>query len=209
MKRIFLATIFTLIALSAYGQTQTTASGISPCTLKLAQSPAVRGVKLGMKIEDVLTMFPGSAEKDQIKSVIENVDGYPSFGVTTVYVNPWEYSTRDRFAGIADFSFVVLDDRVVKYRVEYAQPPHGPSWRNVSDFVAKLVDSFQLPPTMNWDEDQNVPSQRRLKCDEFQLEASSVNQQGSLTVSTLDPASKKQQERRAAFDEKLRREFKP
>lgn len=210
MKRMFLtATIFALAVLPDYSQAQTTSSGMSPCKLAVGQAPAIRGVKLGMKIEDVLAMFPGSAEKDQIKSEIGNIDGYPKFGLTSIYITPWEYSTKDRFAGIDDFRLVVLDARVVKYQVEYASPPNAPSWRNVSDFINKLADSFKLPPAINWDEDQNTPYQRKLRCDGFQLEASNLNLRGTLTVSTPESASKKQQERRAAFEENLRREFKP
>lgn len=210
MKRIFLtATIFALGVLPAYSQAQTTSPGTSPCKLAVGQAPAIRGVKLGMKIEDVLAMFPGSAEKDQIKSAIGEVEGYPNFGVASIYINPWEYSTKDRFAGIADFQFVVLDARVVKYQVEYASPPKAPSWRNVSDFINKLADSFKLPPATNWEEEQSTPYLRKLRCDGFQMEASNLNLRGTLTVSTPESASKKQQERRAAFEENLRREFKP
>lgn len=59
MKRIFLAAIYTLFALAAYGQAQTTPPGMSPCTLAAAKAPAIRGVKLGMKIDDVLALFSG------------------------------------------------------------------------------------------------------------------------------------------------------
>lgn len=209
MKLILTATIFALAVLPAYSQSQTTSPGISPCKLAVEQAPAIRGVKLGMRIQDVLVMFPGSAEKDQIKSAIVDVAGYPNFGVTNIYINPWEYSTKDRFAGIADFQLVVLDARVVKYQVEYASPPNAPSWRNVSDFINKLADSFKLPLATSWDEEQSTPYLRKLRCDGFQLEASNLNLRGTLTVSTPESASKKQQERRAAFEENLRREFKP
>ena len=206
MKRTFLAAICTLIALSAYGQTQTTASGVSPCTLNLAQSPAVRGVKLGMNVDDLLQLFPASTA---IRSSIATADGYPHFGSVEVFINPSEYSTRDRFMGIQDFRLVLLDGRVTRYQVEYQQFPFGPTWRKVSDFVTRLAESFKLPSATNWDEDQNTPSQRRLRCDGFQIVASNLNLQGQLTVSTLEPAYKKVQERQAALDEKLRSEFRP
>lgn len=209
MKRIVLVAIFTLTAASTYGQTQTTSPAISPCTIAAAKAPAIRGVKLGMKINDVLALFPGSAEKDEIKSAIAKADGYPNFGTASFYVNPGEYSTKDRFAGISDFSFMLLDGQVIQYEVEYQSPPDGPTWRRVDDWVAKLSDSFGLPPVTDWAVDQNIPSRKSLKCDGFQLQASNVNLRGSLRVSTFDPPYKRQQERRAAFEEKMRREFKP
>ena len=210
MKRIFLtAAIFALAVLPAYGQTQTTPPGKSPCTLAAARAPAIRGVKLGMKIDDVLALFPGSAEKDEIKSVIAKADGYPNFGIVSIFVGPGEYSTKDRFAGIAAFRFVFFDGRVNQYEVEYESPPGGPAWRRVDDWVTKLVDAFGLPAVTDWTVDQDIPSRKSLKCDGFQLQASNLNFRGNLTVSTLDPPYKKQQERQAAFEEKMRREFKP
>jgi len=209
MKRIFLAGIYTIIATSAYGQTQTTPPAISPCTLAAAKAPAIRGVKLGMKIDDVLVLFPGSAENDEIKSAIAKADGYPNFGIVNIFVGPREYSTKDRFAGIADFRFVFFDGRVDQYEVEYESPPNGPAWRRVDDWVTKLVDAFGLPAATDWTVDQNISSRKSLKCDGFQLQASNLNFRGNLRVSTLDPPYKKQQERRAAYEEKLRREFKP
>ena len=209
MKRIFPAAIYALIAISAYGQTQTTPPGVSPCTLAAAKAPAVRGVKLGMKIDDVLALFPGSAEQDGIKSSIGKADGYPNFGVVGISVNPSQYSTKDRFAGIAGFNFLFLDGRLAQYEVEYLYSPVGPTWPRVDDFIVKIAEAFQLPPAGTWAVDQNITAWKTLKCDGFQLQASNLNGNGSLTVSTTDQPFKTQQNRRAAFEEKARREFKP
>jgi hypothetical protein len=206
MKRIFLAAICTLTALSAYGQAQTAPPAISPCTLNIAKAPAIRGVKLGMKTDEVLALFPGSAENDGIKSSIRKPDDYPNCGVVGITVFPSQYSTKDRFAGIGDFSFLFLDGRIAEYRVAYQGPPSGPTWYRVDDFIAKLADTFGLPPASDWTADQNLSSRKTLKCDGFQLQAVGS---GSLTVSTPEPPYKKQWERRAAYEEKLRRDFKP
>lgn len=206
MKLIFLIAIGALTAVSTYGQTQSAPPVISPCTLKVAQAPAVRGVKLGMKIEEVLALFPGSSEKDEIKSKIVNVDGYPNFGVTEISIFPQDYSTRDRFAGISGFYFVFLDGRIAQNQVGYQSPP---TWQRVDDFVAKLSDSFKLQPVTNWETDKNRPGAKILKCDGFQLEARVSGNGAGLTVSTSVLPYEKRQERWKAFDEKARREFKP
>jgi len=208
MRPILLAAICALTAVSAHSQTQTSPPVITPCTLNVAQAPVIRGVKLGMKIAEVLALFPGSAEKDEIKSKIVNVDGYPNFGVTEIFINPQDYSTRDRFAGVSSFYFVFLDGRVVQNQVGYQSPP---TWQRVDDFVAKLSDSFKLQPVTNWQTDKNRPGAKILKCDGFQLEARVSNGGGGagLTVSTSVPPYEKRQERWKAFDEKARREFKP
>lgn len=210
MKRIVLiAAVYSLTALSSYSQTPTTPPVISPCRLTVGQAPVIRDVKLGMKAEDLLALFPGSAERSDIKLLIGEADTYPNFGVVNIFVNPRDYTTRDRFTGIANFRLVLLDGRVTQYEVEYHSAPIGPTWHRVDDFIAKVADSFGLPAATDWVGNQDNSSQKNLKCNGFQLQASNMNFRGSLIVSTLDPPSKMQRERRAAFEEKVRREFKP
>jgi hypothetical protein len=206
MKRIICAVTFLLTAIPIYGQTAST--GITPCTLPVAKAPAVRGVKLGMNTDELLVLFP-SANNDQIRSAIGRAEGYPSFGLVNINVDPRDYSTKDRFAGIEDFRFRFLDGRVVQYVVEYQPPPSAPVWRRVDDWISRLADSFGLPPATDWVVDQADSSWKGIKCDGFQLKASNMNLRGSLAVSTLDPPYQKQRERQAAFEEKLRRDFRP
>jgi hypothetical protein len=202
MKRIFLATICTLSALSAYGQTQTAAPTISPCTLKVAQAPAVRGVKLGMKIEEVLALFPGSSETEWIKRSIAKPDGDPNFGVVGFAISPSLYANKERFNGIDSFSFMFLDGRMVQYDVEYGPP----AWPRLDDFIAKVTDAFRLPPVEN--RTGNL-GRKSLNCEEFHVNVSSRDGRAILTAATNDEPAKIRMERRVASEEKARREFKP
>lgn len=204
MKRIFLlAGVISLTMFCTYGQTQNPQPSNSACSLTVAQSPAIRGVKLGMKLEDLVALFPGSIDPER------KVDGFPNFGVIDMQIMPANYSTRDRYRGIGGYFLVSLDGRIVSYKVEYHSAPGGPIWHRVNDFIAKMAEAFHLPPATNWTEDQNVMYLKTLKCDGFKLEASIMNSRGSLTVSSFDIPRKAQQQRREAFEEKIRREFKP
>jgi len=203
MKRILSATIIILAAVTIYGQTP------APCTLKLAEAPMVRGVKLGMKTEEMLALFPGSSDQDDIKSMISKPEGYPHFGVTGFSINPGMYSTKERFTGIAGYVFSVVDGRVSQYEVQYLLPPAGPKWTRPEDFVTKIADAFKLPPVANWTTDLNIRQWKTLKCEGFQLKASTMNFGGSLTVSTSEAPATIQQQRQAAFEEGIRRDFKP
>lgn len=210
MKRILLATaILALTALSANSQTKTPAPVTQACKLAVAQAPAIRGVKLGMKVNEVLGLFPGSAENNDIRSALALAEGFPNFGMASVFVFPREYTTRDRFAGISNFRFTFADGRLYQYEVEYEPPPGAPVWRHVDDWVGKLADTFGLPAAMDWAVDKNISSRKSLKCEGFQMEVSNLNFRGNLVVATLDTPLQKQRERRAAYEDKLRREFKP
>jgi len=102
-----------------------------------------------------------------------------------------------------------VDGRVSQYEVQYLPPPTGPKWTRPDDFVTKIADAFKLPPVVNWTTDPNIASWKILKCDGFQLKASTMNFRGSLTVSTIEAPWTIQQQRQAAFEENIRRDFKP
>jgi hypothetical protein len=204
MKRLFsVMAAFVLMTVSTYSQAQT------PCSLKVAQSPAVRGVKLGMKTADVLALFPGSADQDDIRNALSRVQGYPAFGVISINLSPSRYATKERFTGIVNYNFVFVDDRLAEYQVQYVPPPLGPRWQRPDDFVSRIVQAYELPPPANWTTDPNVSAWRILKCDGFQLKASTMNFQGALTVATTETPWMTQRKREAEFEENIRRQFKP
>jgi hypothetical protein len=207
MKSIFAATVLLLVAVS--GSSQTPTDQPKPCSLKLPQSPSVRGVKLGMKAEDVLALFPGSADRDDIRNVLSQGDGYPHFGVVGIQIGPSQYSTKARFEGIASYSFLLVDGRVGEYQVQYTPPPYGPKWPRADAFIAKLAEAYELPPPANWTTDPNLTALKTIKCDGFELKVSTLNFQGVLTVGFTETPWTTQQQRRAAFEEKIRRGFKP
>jgi hypothetical protein len=206
MKTLFALTIFLAATSLVYGQSAPTQP--SQCSLKLAQSPSVRGIKLGVTAEDLLALFPGRASEYGAMSVSQ-ADNFPHFGVIGFDIVPSRYSTKERFAGIGYFNFVILDGRVAQFEVHYQGPPNGATWRNIDDFIAKIADAFQVPAAKNWTANQSIPSTKELKCDGFQMRASNVNLHGSLTVATVDAPFKVQKERLAAFEEKARRDFRP
>lgn len=203
MKQSWSATIMILAAFSTYSQTP------MPCTLKPAHAPTVRGVALGMKTEEVLGLFPGSADEDGIKTALSKPEGYPHFGVVGISISPGRYSSKERFTGIAGYNFLLVDGRVGEYQVTYVPPPNGPKWTRPDDFINKIADAYKLPAAVNWTADPNIGFWKTLRCDGFQVKASTMNFQGSLTVSNMDAPWTMQQQRIAAFEENIRRNFKP
>lgn len=210
MKRILtLAAVVMMTALSAYSQTEVAKVSTLACTLKTSQAPAVRGIKLGMSAEELLALFPGSAAEDGVKLAVSKADNYPHFGVVGMDIVPSRYSTKERYAGIGYFNFVILDGRVAQYQVHYLPAPQGPTWRNIDDFIAKIAEAFQVPAAQYWTGHEYNPGTKDLKCDGFQLRASNVNLKGSLTLATVDAPFKVQKDRLAAFEAKARRDFRP
>ena len=206
MKQILLLATLVSLSVSANAQTTTTANVNPACQLALNQSPAIRGIKLGLKLDDVLRVFPGAEQNEWVKQALQQKSSYPNLGVMQFSVYPPGYATKDQFRGINQFYFTFIDDRLAEYSVVYAAPPSGPAWPRVDDWVNKIAGSFNLPELESWSTEQG---DRTLKCRDFQVRASNQNLVGNLKISTFDLPYKEQQARRAAFDEKLRRDFKP
>ena len=203
MRQILLAASFLLLTISLNLQT---ASAQQPCTLKLSQSPSMRGVKLGMTVDQLLSLFPGSSDNAEIKQRLSASEGYPDFGDVSFYLAPSRYATGDHFAGVAEFYISSFDGRVVGVRVQYLNFPTGARWRRVDDLVEKFADSFHLPGPKDWE--ANGADTRQLKCDGFETAVWAAGDSSSISLFDRSWVQTKQA-RSAAFEEQKRREFKP
>ena len=207
MKDVFAVTVLLAVAVCCYSQPPAPQS--TKCSVEPAQSPVIRGIKLGMKLDDVLALFPGSREDQYIKNEIANVGFYsgmktlPRFGVVNFGVLPAKYSTKNRFAGIETFYFTFLDDHLVNYQVEYRQPP----WPRVDEFIEKIAGAFNLPPADKWSTEN--PVRKNLACDGFTVQAYTQDGRANLIIKTGDDPIAIQRERRAAAEAQARREFRP
>src|ERR1700756_3299974 len=131
MKQILLMVALLLMAsLSSLGQSSTSPAP-APCTLTLAQAPAIRGVKLGMTVDEFLSLFPGSNDNVQVKQALSEADGYPRFGQAGFGISPASYPTKDRFEGISTYIVQSFDGRIMQFGVYYEQFPKGARWTHV------------------------------------------------------------------------------
>jgi hypothetical protein len=91
----------------------------SKCSLTAAQAPAIRGIKLGMSAEEIVSIFPGSSQRPEIKMALESSEGYPNYGVARLYFQLPTYPTvaKGRFAGIDGISVTLFDGRVAELQV--------------------------------------------------------------------------------------------
>ena len=202
MKYILSMTVFiAAAAISTFGQAA--APQASQCALKMAQAPAIRGIKLGMRIDEVLAMFPGTREDENIRIATSDNQSYPRFGVINFGVAPSAYASKERFAGIGSLYFTFVDGGMVKYEVEYARPP----WPRLDDFINKIAAAFQLPQADKWIAEN--PNRRNLICDGFRMQATTHDSRGFLIVIRGDDPYKIQRDRRAAAEEEERRDFRP
>ena len=205
MKHILLSASLLLMAVSTYGQTNSPSS--QPCTLKLSQAPAVRGVKLGMAVDELLSLFPGNSDNAGIKQALSAAEGYSHFGEATFYIHPSLGANKERYSGIAAYFLRSFDGRLVSIEVQYESFPAGARWKSADDLIPRFSDSFHLPGPGDWaPELGNL--RKRLKCDGFEIVVTTDGDRGSIAFINRSWVQT-QMERLAAFEDAKRREFEP
>src|SRR5882724_2507551 len=95
MKQLLLVALILGAVSSAFAQTANTSTG--ECKLTQAQAPAIRGIRLGMSVDQVLAQIPGSeADSDLLARLSRDY-----FGSRSAFVKPGSYVTsKEKFAGI-------------------------------------------------------------------------------------------------------------
>ena len=204
MRHLLVSVVFLFLTISLQGQTA--GMPTPPCRLKTSQAPAVRGVKLDMTADELVSLFPGLDDRLNLKQRLSQAEGYSSFGYFVFNIDPASYSTKDKFAGIALYGVQLFDRRVVTLYVYYPTFPSGARWQNIDDLVQRFADSLHLPHAQDWTYESST--QKRLMCDGFVIV---VNSDNDRAVITFDDARwvQRQKERLTAFEEQKRREFKP
>ena len=209
MRTLLLIAVTLVLSAAAFGQTPAPQAAPQPCTLRIDRAPVVRGVKLGMSVDDLLALFPGSAEKVGIQETLKKSKEYPNFGVFGLSLMPREYPTKDRFEGIRTLEVQFVDGAITDFRVNYYFPPQGPSWPRLDDFITKVAAAYRLPPATDWTREQYQVAEKSLKCDGFRVDASNLNLAGSMAVSRPERAFTTRSARQEEFEEKVRQSFKP
>ena len=195
ISAIFIAVLGTLTLIQAQ---QTPPVG--KCSLTLAQAPTIRDVRLGMSLEEVLKMFPGSSDDPYVRAQLSTAD--QRFGMVGFSI-PTNLLPRPKFAGVDSVSVTFLDNRLSEYAFTYA----GIEWKNVDEFISRFSEAFNLPGPDTW-EGSNLPFSKKLHCQGFEMWAS-ANAGGSWIRIRIPEAQKIISDREEAQKEKARKEFKP
>lgn len=197
MKSVFVLMILAVVTSSALGQTPTE----QKCSLTLAQSPVIRGLKLGMDMDEVLRQFPGRSEDPYVRSALLSADS--QFGLVKFHAPTYQYKSEKRFEGISQFDFEFLDKRLTSLSVQY----QGPEWNNVDEFVSKVAEPFNLPSASYWTP-TNGSHGKTLKCAGFEVWVFVGG--GSSSLQVRNPAAEQiRRDRQTEAKERARKEFKP
>lgn len=202
MKYPFVLTLVTCFALLAGSQTPTATAPVSRCSLKREQAPEIRGIRLGMPAEQLLTLFPEDVNRNKITNAISQSKIGDNHGVSAFDLVPDRRAPNPRMTGVSYITVRVLDERVTSFHIEY----FGPEWKTIQQFVAKLSEGLRLPNS-SW---ESADTSSQLNCDGFKIEAHALKGTATSLVHVVDTSVPQIVEaRREAAREKVRQAFKP
>lgn len=219
MKSAFLLLLIITATPLGFGQTSNPSESVSVCNLTSAQLPAIRGLKLGMPLNEVLALFPGAGDDDNVKHQLSNAKGSllsgfapgnDGYGLASLQIHLPSYSSNPKFTGIGNIHFRFFDDKLISLSLAYSKT----IWNNADEFVAKLAEAYKLPSASAWLPKRETS--RELRCKDFSVNIHAAV--GSLSESSLsltqlesgwDDIRRRQQERRTAAIVQAQRDFKP
>ena len=164
------------------------------CQLSMAGAPNIKELKLGMTPDEVLVLFPGSKDDDEVR---QHLSQPPSqFGVSDFIIRPEKFGSKDKFKDVTQITFNLLDGRVSAFTVGF----NGPEYAQVDQFVAKFIEGTNLPPVDQWQGYEGMENQlKMLACKDFEVRVFIGGEGGKLNyvlMRDLD-AERKLKERRA------------
>jgi len=200
MKKALLVA-FMLGLVSAAGAQTSNISGTGECKLTQAKAPALRGIRLGMSVDQVLAQIPGSeADSDLLARLSRD-----RFGSRNANVLPGRYvASREKFAGIEGLNLTFLDGRLVSFLINY----EGTEWSNREQFAARVAEALNLPGVGAWKPRSGVLA---VACEGFEISVQTSWPNGAqiaIKDTTVD-VSKVVHDREEVPKEKARRAFKP
>lgn len=134
------------------------------CEIAFDEIPAFKGLKIGMSIDEVLAAFPGAREDAELRSQFSQPSG--PYGTSGFVIMPAKYQNKEKFAGITQIAFSLLDGRISGFTLNYG----GPEYPHVDKFVEKFVDGTNLPAADQWEAYPGLDTQMKtLTCKGFEI----------------------------------------
>jgi hypothetical protein len=101
-----------------------------PCTLDIAQSPAVGGFRLGMTLDEAQARFPNNP-----------IPAPDEFGVQTLHLRGINAPAGSALEGANNITIEFVDGRLSYIRVSY---PATDKWQSMDEFVARIAERLNI-----------------------------------------------------------------
>ena len=137
------------------------------CSVTVEKSPSIRGLRLGVKLDELLTSFPTYAEDTQVQHSLKS--RLPSELLHLTFHRNNKTFKEPIFEGVWSFSFTLMDDIVIGISVSFlGSSEQSPMALPVDELANQLIEKFGLPSLSSWQVGQEK-GQRILGCQGFEL----------------------------------------
>ena len=137
------------------------------CNLPVEKAPSIRGLRLGLKLDELLTSFPAYAEDPQVQHSLKSRS--PSELLHLTFNRNNKTFKEPMFEGVWSFSFTLMDDIVIGVNVSFlGSSEQSPMALPVDELANQLIERFNLPSLNFWQIGQDK-WQRMLGCQGFEL----------------------------------------
>ncbi len=199
MKRTVMSFFALALALTpTYAQVPSQPPAQSDCML------TVRGIRLGMNLQQLLALFPASSKRKETRDVIERAKAAASNETVYMAFDPVSDGSNEQFGGVDSVLVGVYKGQVVDFTISYV----GPTWRTIDEWVNKLAETFGLPNAKRWAAGPSENPNLMLRCKAVMIEAGIQGGGGSIRVRDME-YNKEMEKRKETGEEKKRRDFKP
>jgi len=138
--------------------------GGQKCELRLAQSPALRGFRLGMTMGEISSRFPRYEITEADSCGHRNLTLDAAWGRLKAEAR----DPRD-FEGVKNVRLAFLDGRLTYIRMTY---DNGTSWKGIGEYLAAVSSSLGLPASWYKAEGStDVSNTHMIGCDGFKVVA--------------------------------------
>jgi len=215
MTRILFVSLFAAtLTITAFSQTQNQPENAPVCNLSLSEAPVIRGIRLGMKPDEWLKLFPGSAQDEKIKAILDQPPRFPNYGSNSItFTLPsgsgeFRYLPREEFLGVNYVMLHLIDNNIGGFEVLYAQSSSGGNpWDDVSQLAIIFSKTFKLPDISVWRKEN--PQRAMLECSGFELILETYNAQPRALLRSKSNFIQIIEQRREVDKQKGRAAFKP
>lgn len=203
MKYPVVVTFVASLVFLSFSQLSSNSSAGARCGLTSAQAPEIRGIRLGMTAQQLLSLFPEDGNRQSITDALKESKRIDKYGVGRFDLRADRETANPRLTGLNYITVELLDARVTSFHISYA----GPEWDSVDQFVAKLSDALHLPnsswePVGEW--------RQSLRCDGFVVDVYTIKDSAENWVRVQDTSAHRiVEDRRKTAKEKERQVFKP
>lgn len=146
-------------------------SATNACSVQLENAPVIRGLRLGMSLDELLDRFPGSREKSQVKYWLEEARRPIAYGLAMLDFHHSAYPNQlVMFEDVESYEVTLFNNKVVGIKISFRNDPDKPVWTQ-QKLINQFAEKFQLPPFTGWTKGE-FEEQRLLRCAGFVIQIS-------------------------------------